>query len=103
MLCASIAFAPAAAQAAPKGKALLVASSTDTLALKDGTPHPTGYFLDELTVPVMQIMKEGYDVLLATPKGNIPTIDPVAADVSLFHCDKQALDEALNFVKASPG
>ena len=90
-------------QAAPKGKGLLVTSSTDTLVLKDGTPHPTGYFLDELTVPVMQVMKEGYEVVLATPKGNIPTMDLVAADVRLFHCDKQALDEALNFVKASPG
>lgn len=37
------------------------------------------------------------------PQGNIPTMDPVSADVSLFHCDKKALDEALNFVKTSPG
>lgn len=71
--------------------------------LKGGTPHPTGYFLDELTVSVMQVMKEGYDVVLANPEGNIPTMDPVSADVSLFHGDKQALDEALNFVKTSPG
>ncbi len=102
LLCASLAFASSAASAAPKGKVLLVTSSTDTLVLKDGTLHPTGYFLDELTVPVMHVMKEGYEVVLATQTGNILTMDPVLADVSLFLGDKKALDEALKFVKSDP-
>lgn len=38
-------------ESASKGKVLLVASSTNTLTLKDGKVDPTGYFLDELAVP----------------------------------------------------
>lgn len=60
-------------EAASKGKVLLVASSTNTLTLKDGKVDPTGYFLDELTVPTMRLIKEGYQVVLATPKGDIPS------------------------------
>ena len=44
------------AQAASKGKVLLVASSTDTLDLKDGRKDPTGYFLDELAGLTMRLI-----------------------------------------------
>ena len=79
-----------------------MASSTNTLTLKDGKVDPTGYFLDELTVPTMRLMKEGYDVVLATPKGDIPTMDAISNNVGLFYGSQAALDEALDFVKTNP-
>lgn len=90
------------AEAASKGKVLLVASSTNTLTLKDGKSDPTGYFLDELAVPSMRLIKEGYDVVLATPKGDIPVMDEVSNNVALFHGNQAALDEALDFVQHNP-
>ena len=91
-----------AVEAAAKGKVLLVASSTDTLALKDGKIDPTGYFLDELTVPTMRLLEEGYEVVLATPKGDIPVMDKVSNNVGLFYGSQAALDEALDFVQHNP-
>ena len=90
------------AEAASKGKVLLVASSTNTLTLKDGKVDPTGYFLDELAVPAMRLIKEGYEVVLATPKGDIPVMDQVSNNVALFHGNQAALDEALDFVQHNP-
>lgn len=93
---------PFAANAASKGRVLLVASSTDTLTLKDNRTDPTGYFLDELAVPAMRLIEEGYDVVLATPKGDIPVMDAKSNHVSLFNNNQAALDKALDFVKHHP-
>lgn len=90
------------AQAASKGKVLLIASSTDTIVLKDGRKDPTGYFLDELAVPTMRLIQAGYEVVLATPKGNIPVMDQVSNNVGLFYGDKAALEKAINFVRHDP-
>lgn len=103
MLLALILMVPSVAvEAAAKGRVLLVASSTDSLALKGGHSHPTGYFLDELAVPSMRLLEEGYEVVLATPQGNIPVMDENSNHVSLFYGDQAALDKALNFVRHDP-
>lgn len=98
----TLATEAASTEAASKGKVLLVASSTNTLTLKDGKVDPTGYFLDELAVPAMRLIKEGYEVVLATPKGDIPVMDQVSNNVALFHGNQAALDEALDFVQHNP-
>lgn len=62
---------------------ILVASAADTLTLADGSPHATGVWAEELVVAYEALRRAGHDVLLATPGGTIPTIDPVSllADV----------------------
>jgi hypothetical protein len=38
--------------------------------LKDGKVYAgAGYYLNELTVPVRALMKEGYEITFANPKG----------------------------------
>ncbi|OWW18128.1 thiamine biosynthesis protein ThiJ [Noviherbaspirillum denitrificans] len=91
------------AQAGPSNKprVLLVASSTDTLVLKDGKKDPTGFYLDELYVPAQRLIDEGYDVVIATPTGKKPVMDKTSVQVELF--DNQAeLDRALQFVASYP-
>ncbi|MGD0135907.1 MAG: type 1 glutamine amidotransferase domain-containing protein, partial [Bryobacteraceae bacterium] len=59
-----------------KGKVLVLVSSGRGLPLKDGKVYKgAGYYLNELTVPVRALMKEGYEITFATPKGNTPQVD----------------------------
>jgi putative intracellular protease/amidase len=56
-----------------KGKVLVLVSSGHGLPLKDGKVYAgAGYYLNELTVPVRALMKEGYEITFANPKGNTP-------------------------------
>ena len=59
-----------------KGKVLVLVSSGHGLPLKDGKVYAgAGYYLNELTVPVRALMKEGYEITFANPKGNTPQMD----------------------------
>jgi putative intracellular protease/amidase len=59
-----------------KGKVLVLVSSGHGLPLKDGQVYAgAGYYLNELTVPVRALMKEGYEITFANPKGNTPQLD----------------------------
>ena len=53
---------------ATKGKVLVLVSSGHGLPLKDGKVYTgAGYYLNELTVPVRALMKEGYEITFANP------------------------------------
>ena len=59
-----------------KGKILVLVSSGRGFPLKDGKVYKgAGYYLNELTVPVRALMKEGYEITFATPRGNTPQPD----------------------------
>jgi hypothetical protein len=61
---------------ATKGKILVLVSSGHGLPLKDGKVYTgAGYYLNELTVPTRALMKEGYEITFANPKGNTPQLD----------------------------
>ena len=85
-----------------KGRVLLVASSTDSLELKDHRVVPTGYFLDELAVPAQALIAAGYEVIVATPGGKTPVMDQHSNTVALFQNNQAALDKALNFINTYP-
>src|SRR6202050_3584406 len=68
-----------------KGKVLVLVSSGHGLPLKDGKVYTgAGYYLNELTVPVRALMKEGYEITLANPKGNTPQLDVHSAVADFF-------------------
>ena len=59
-----------------KGKILVLVSSGRGLPLKDGKEYAgAGYYLNELTVPVRALMKEGYEITFANPTVNTPQVD----------------------------
>ncbi|MGA7683369.1 MAG: type 1 glutamine amidotransferase domain-containing protein, partial [Terriglobales bacterium] len=67
-----------------KGKILVLVSSGRGLPLKDGKVYKgAGYYLNELTVPVRALMKEGYEITFANPTGNTPQVD-VHSEVADF-------------------
>lgn len=60
---------------AKRGQVLVIISSENSLTLQNGKTYPTGYFLNELTVPVRTLMEHGYSIVFANPKGNAPSSD----------------------------
>ena len=85
-----------------KGTILLIASSANTLQLKEGKSVPTGYFLDELAVPAQAFVAEGYAIVVATPEGNVPAMDAHSNHLALFQNDEAKLKKALDFVHTYP-
>src|ERR1700722_14776816 len=81
-----------------RGKVLVLVSSGHGLPLKDGKVYKgAGYYLNELTVPVRALMKEGYEITFANPKGNTPQMDVNSAIAQFFGGDKGRLQDYLNF------
>jgi len=87
---------------AAKGTVLLITSSTDSIILKDGTTADTGFYLNELTIPIQAVVDAGYDIVLATPKGNKPVMDRSSAIAAHFDNSEEALKRALEFVEKYP-
>ena len=81
-----------------KGKVLVLVSSGHGLPLKDGKVYKgAGYYLNELTVPVRALMKEGYEITFANPKGNTPQMDVNSAIAQFFGGDEAKLQDYLKF------
>lgn len=57
---------------------LMVVSAADSLTMKDGSEHPTGYWAEELVVAHQTLTQAGNTVHIATPGGRKPTVDLVS-------------------------
>ena len=81
-----------------KGKVLVLVSSGRGLPLKDGKVYAgAGYYLNELTVPVRALMKEGYEITFANPKGNAPQVDVHSEVADFFGGDAAKLQDYMIF------
>src|ERR1700681_1669723 len=81
-----------------KGKILVLVSSGHGLPLQDGKVYSgAGYYLNELTVPVRALMKNGYEITFANPKGNTPQMDVNSATAMFFGGDEAKLQDYLSF------
>lgn len=81
---------------------LVIASNADSLTLKDGRKEHAGYYLNELAVPVQAALDAGYQMVLATPSGNKPVMDPQSAVAAHFGGNEVALRNALGFINTHP-
>lgn len=57
---------------------LMVVSAADSLTMRDGSEHPTGYWAEELVVSHQTLRNAGHTVHIATPGGAKPTVDEVS-------------------------
>ena len=81
-----------------KGRVLVLVSSGHGLPLQDGKVYSAaGYYLNELTVPVRALMKDGYEITFANPKGNTPQLDVNSATAMFFGGDEAKLLDYLSF------
>jgi putative intracellular protease/amidase len=92
------ALIPAAASAQGHGKVLVILSNAQQLELRDGKEYRTGYYLDELAVPLRKIVDAGYTPVFANPKGEPSTFDPVSNDKVFFGNDDAARAAAVAFL-----
>lgn len=70
----------------------MIVSAADTLTLADGTPHPTGYWAEEVAASHRVFREAGVDVDIATPGGATPTVDPISLDAAGGVSDTDAKD-----------
>ena len=61
---------------------LMVVSAADSLTMKDGSEHPTGFWAEELVEGHRTLLEAGHTVTFATPGGRRPTVDQVSLDPS---------------------
>ncbi|CAO3421256.1 type 1 glutamine amidotransferase domain-containing protein [Azospirillum endophyticum] len=85
-----------------KGKVLVIGSNATRIEVKGGGWAATGQYLNETVVPAMAVIDAGYDVVLATPDGTRPTIDPVSESVDHFDGDADAYARARAFWAEHP-
>jgi putative intracellular protease/amidase/sugar lactone lactonase YvrE len=55
-------------------KVLIVTTSHDRF--DDPNPHPTGVWLEEFAMPYMELLKNGIEMAIASPKGGAMPVDP---------------------------
>lgn len=87
-------------------KVLMIVSAAEQWTLNDGTPHPTGFWAEELVTPYSVFTDAGWDVDVATPGGKAPTVDQAslnenAGDAETLAAVKTKLEE-LEPVLAQP-
>lgn len=82
-----------------KGKILVVASSQDKMELADKSIMNVGFFLNEFAVPTQYLAEQGYQIVLATPSGQMPVMDKSSNDKNFFGGDDTARAKAVKFVE----
>ena len=103
MMMASVMTQGAQADGLSRGKVLVIVSSENEMALQGGKLYPTGYYLNELTVPVRAVMENGYDVVFANPKGNTPSMDVHSDSASYFGGDVAKYQDYKRFLASLTG
>jgi len=56
----------------------MVLTGSTIWTMKDGTPHPTGFWAEEFTRPHKTFSDAGLKVSIATPQGRTPVVDPLS-------------------------
>jgi len=85
-----------------KGKVLIVGSNATRIEIQGGGTGPTGQYLNETVVPAMALVQAGYEIVLATPDGTKPHIDPVSDVAQHFDGDEAAYKRGRAFFDGDP-
>jgi len=90
--------ADSTASAQWRGKVLVVMSGGHLLNLKEGKVYATGYYLNELYVPLAALVKAGYTPVYANPNGDTPSMDASSNVPKFFGGDDAKRMQALRFI-----
>src|SRR5262245_51365464 len=85
-----------------KGKILVAGSNATKIEVQGGGTGPTGNYLNETVVPMLALIKGGYEVVLATPDGTKPHIDKASDSKVHFGGDEAAYKRAKDFWESDP-
>lgn len=84
---------------ADAARVLVVLSDSNTLQLRDGRTHPTGFSLNELMQPVKMFIDAGDTVTFATPLGKAPTMDPQSVNAQDFGGNQASLETHMKLLE----
>ncbi|HET6582881.1 MAG TPA: hypothetical protein VFG69_05530, partial [Nannocystaceae bacterium] len=59
---------------------LTIVTNAKQLHLTDGTDYPSGFWAEELAVPVAHLREAGFAIDIATIDGVVPTVDASSLD-----------------------
>ncbi|MFF3563585.1 type 1 glutamine amidotransferase domain-containing protein [Streptomyces sp. NPDC002574] len=73
-------------------KLLFVMTGTAYWTLRDGTRHATGYWAEEFAAPYKALTEAGHEIVVATPRGVVPTVDMMSLRPEMAGSAQIALD-----------
>ena len=73
-------------------RVLIVLTGANTWTMKDGTPHPTGFWAEEFIRPHRAFTVAGMDIAIATPQGVRPTVDPLSLSPQ-YYSDQEIAEQ----------
>lgn len=85
------------------GKILVVLSSASQLELAGDKLLETGFYLNEFGIPAQALCNRGYQLVLANPQGNRPSLDASSDEDSFFGNDPELHQRIKAFVLSLPG
>jgi putative intracellular protease/amidase len=85
-----------------KGTVLVIGSNATRIEVQGGGWGTTGQYLNETVIPVMAVIKAGYDVVMATPDGTKPHIDAASDSAQHFGGNEAAYESAKVFFADDP-
>jgi putative intracellular protease/amidase len=77
---------------------LMILTGAKVWTMKDGTPHPTGFWSDEFVTPHQKFTAAGFEVHVATPGGVRPTVDPLSLAPAFNNNDQGFIDAQKAYV-----
>ena len=77
---------------------LMVLTGADTWTMKDGSPHPTGFWMEEFVKPHKTFTNAGLEVSIATPRGRTPTVDPLSLALQFNHDDAAEVESQQSYL-----
>jgi putative intracellular protease/amidase len=81
----------------------MVLTGAKVWTMKDGTPHPTGFWAEEFITPHQKFTAAGLEVHIATPGGITPTVDPLSLSLGYNNNDQGAVDAQRAYLKQLEG
>lgn len=92
-------FSMLTANAMDKEKVLVVLPDDSEIALQQEKVYSTGFFLNELAIPVQALIREGFEPVYATPNGGAAVWDKHSLSKDFFGGSEKSLEAAVQFLQ----
>jgi putative intracellular protease/amidase len=79
---------------------VMVVSAAKVWTMKNSTSHPTGFWSEEFVTPHRKFTKAGLNVVVASPAGATPTVDPLSFNLSYNNGDADKVKEQQDYMKS---
>lgn len=78
---------------------VMVVTGAKVWTMKNGTPHPTGFWSEEFVTPHRKFTERGLNVTVASPGGVGPTVDPLSFNLNYNNNDASKVAEQQEYMK----